>query len=345
MMTPALKETAAALVARGKGLLAMDESSHTANERFAEAGIPRTEDRRRVWRDLIVTTPGLGDCVSGAILFDETLRQTTLAGVPFAEALSKIGVIPGIKVDAGAKPLAGHPGEGLTEGLDGLRGRLAEYAGMGARFAKWRAVIAIGSDLPSRACVAANARGLALYAALCQEAGLVPIVEPEVLMTGDHTMERCRIVTGETLRTVFAHLHEQGVELDGIILKPGMVLPGAGRGERAGVEAVAAATLRTLLDAVPAPVAGIAFLSGGQTGEEACAHLNAINRQVRARPFGAPWPLTYSFARAIQHPALTLWAGDDANRPVAQHALLHRARCALAALHARYDPAMEREAA
>jgi fructose-bisphosphate aldolase class I len=335
MQTQRLIETAKALVAGDKGLLAMDESTPTCNRRFAKLGIPQTAEARRAYRDLIVGTPHLGSCISGAILYDETIRQQTNAGVPFAQALEAAGIVPGIKVDAGAKPLAGHPGEQVTEGLDGLRERLLEYATMGARFAKWRAVIAIGDGLPSRACIAANAHALARYAALSQEGGFVPIVEPEVLMDGDHTLERCRAVTEEVLHAVFDQLHAQHVLLEGMLLKPNMVLPGADCAEQSSVDEVADATVGCLLRAVPAAVPGIAFLSGGQSAELASARLNAMNRRVSSR---APWALAFSYARAIQQPALEAWRGEAGNVPAAQQALFRRADCNRAARRSEYDP-------
>ena len=278
-----LVATARALVAGDRGLLAMDESTPTCDKRFAKLGIAQTAEMRRAYRDMIVTTPNLGRCISGAILYDETIRQTTLAGVPFAKALEQAGIVPGIKVDAGAKPLAGFADEVVTEGLDGLRERLGAYAGMGARFAKWRAVIKIGPSIPSLGCVEANAHALARYAALCQEAGLVPIVEPEVLMDGDHALERCREATASTLHVVFDQLHAQRVLLEGMLLKPNMILPGEAAADRAGVDAVADATVGRFLRVVPAAVPGIAFLSGGQPPKLASAHLNAMNVRFRGR--------------------------------------------------------------
>ena len=334
----ALVETARALVANDKGLLAMDESTPTCNKRFAALGIPQTVEARRAYRELLATTPALGECISGAILFDETIRQETAAGVAIVRVLESAGIIPGIKVDAGAKPLAGHLGEKVTEGLDGLRERLAEYAGMGARFAKWRAVIAIGPGLPSESCIEANAHALARYAALCQEAALVPIVEPEVLMTGDHTLERCLESTTATLRAVFIQLHLQDVLLEGMLLKPNMVVPGLSNAASASVDEVADATVNCFLQSVPAAVPGIAFLSGGQSAELASARLNAINVRFKTR---APWALAFSFARAIQEPALAIWHGDPANVKAAQRALLHRARCNRAARRGAYTSAME----
>jgi fructose-bisphosphate aldolase class I len=334
-----LIEMAQKLVADDKGLLAMDESNPTCNWRFAKVGIPQTEEARRAWRELIVTTPGLGESISGAILYDETIRQQTRDGTPFAKALADAGITPGIKVDTGAKEMAGHPGEKITEGLDGLRGRLAEYAQMGARFAKWRAVIAVGDGIPSRGCIEANAQALARYAALCQEAGLVPVVEPEVLMDGDHTLERSHEITEEVLRTVFTQLYTQRVMLEGMILKHSMVLPGSTCPKQETVDQVADATVHCLLRAVPAAVPGIAFLSGGQSAELASARLNAMNARFKS----PPWALAFSFARAIQQPALEIWHGEDAQVPVAQQALLHRASCNRAARSGEYDAAMEQD--
>jgi fructose-bisphosphate aldolase class I len=312
--------TAKEMVAEGKGLLAMDESNSTCNKRFVSLGIPQTVEARRAYRELIVTTPGLGECISGAILFDETIRQQKKDGTPFVQVLTDAEIIPGIKVDTGAKDMAGHPGEKITEGLDGLRDRLAEYAQMGARFAKWRAVIAVGDGIPSEGCIEANAQALARYAALCQEAGLVPVVEPEVLMDGVHTLERCGEVTEKVLRTVFNQLCLQRVTLEGMLLKPNMVLPGLTCPRQEAVDEVADATVRLLLRAVPAAVPGIAFLSGGQPYELASARLNAMNVRFKSR---LPWALAFSFARAIQQPALEIWQGEDARALAAQQALVH----------------------
>ena len=333
-----LKAIAAQLMAGDKGLLAMDESNPTCNKRFAALGIPLTEAARRDWRELIVTTPGLADSVSGAILFDETIHQRLNDGRPFAQALADIGIVAGIKVDAGAKALAGHPGELVTEGLDGLRERLADYAAMGACFAKWRAVIAIDVGLPSAACIAANAHALARYAGLCQEAGLVPIVEPEVLMTGDHSLQRCAEVSAQTLHAVFDQLHQQDVLLEGLLLKPNMVLPGLDGVHHAAVDEVADATVTVLLRTVPAAVAGIAFLSGGQSAELASARLNAMHRRFKGQ---LPWPLTFSFSRAIQQPALDIWRGEPGNALRAQRALQHRAACNRAARRGEYTVLMD----
>jgi fructose-bisphosphate aldolase class I len=338
MNTQLLIETARRMVAGDKGLLAMDESSPTCNKRFAKLAIPQTVDARRAWRELIITTPGLGESISGAILYDETIRQQKKDGTPFVKIIANAGIIPGIKVDTGAKDLAEHPGEKITEGLDGLRDRLAEYFEMGARFAKWRAVITLGDGLPSRGCMEANAEALARYAALCQEAGLVPVVEPEVLMDGTHSLDRCREVTEEVLRTVFTELYTQGAMLEGLILKPNMVLPGLTCATQEGVGEVADATVECLLRAVPAAVPGVAFLSGGQSCELASARLNAMNVRFRSR---VPWALAFSFARAIQQPAMEIWRGQEANVPAAQQALYHRAKCNRAARSGEYSAAME----
>jgi fructose-bisphosphate aldolase class I len=333
----ALVATAQAMVASGKGLLAMDESNGTCNRRFAGAGIPQTVDMRRAWRELLLTTPGLGDCISGVILYDETIRQARSDGTPFVQVARDAGLLIGIKVDAGAQALAAHPGEQVTEGLDGLRERLQGYFGMGARFAKWRGVIAVDTaHLPTQACISVNAHALARYAALCQEAGLVPIVEPEVLMDGAHTQARCRDVTESVLRSVFEQLVLQGVMLEAMILKPNMVVAGLACTAPNTDAEVADATLTCLRRVVPAAVPGIAFLSGGQSGAEASSRLTAMH----AKP-GLPWPLSFSYARALQHPALDIWAGKDANRAGAQQALMHRARCNCAALKGTYRAAME----
>ena len=333
-----LRDTATTLVASDKGLLAMDESNPTCNKRFAKLGIPQTEETRRAYREMIVDTPGLADSISGAILFDETIRQQKKDGTPFVKAITDAGIVSGIKVDAGAKDMAGHPGEKITEGLDGLRDRLAEYSQMGTRFAKWRAVIAVGDGIPSRASIEANAHALGRYAALCQEAGLVPIVEPEVLMDGAHTLDRCSEVTEEVLRAVFHQLYIQGVVLEGMILKPNMVLPGLTCPKQETVDEVADATVRCLLRSVPAAVPGIAFLSGGQSAELASARLSAMNLRFKTR---LPWALAFSFARAIQQPALEIWRGEDSNVVAAQRALYHRASCNRAARRGEYNAAME----
>lgn len=337
-----LRETAQAMVADGKGLLAMDESNPTCHKRFAQLGIPQTEEARRAYRELIVTTPGLGEFISGAILYDETIHQKTKSGDLFIDVLVQAGIIPGIKVDAGAVDLAAHPSEKITEGLDGLRGRLAEYVKLGLRFAKWRAVIAIHNynHSPSQACIEANAHVLARYAALCQEAGLVPIVEPEVLMEGDHSLESCLEVTEKTLRSVFNQLSLQGVILESMILKPNMILPGLNCAKQEGVDEVADTTISCFLRVVPAAVPGIAFLSGGQSPELASARLNAMNLRYKSK---LPWAVAFSFSRAIQQPAMEIWKGEENNVLIAQKALYHRAECNSAARRGLYVPSMEME--
>jgi fructose-bisphosphate aldolase class I len=339
MGKPELATTVQAMMQAGKGLLAMDESNPTCNKRFARLRIPQTVEARRDWRELILTTPGLGKFISGAILYDETIRQSKNDGTSFVELMTEAGIVPGIKVDTGAKDLAGRPGEKITEGLDGLRERLLEYQQMGARFAKWRAVITIGEGIPSRGCLEANAHALARYAALCQETGLVPIVEPEVLMDGDHSLEQCAGVTEAALHTVFCQLYRQKVRLEGMILKPNMVLPGRDCPTQAGVEEVADATVSCLLRAVPAAVPGVAFLSGGQDPELASARVNAMNLRWRSK---MPWVLTFSYSRAIQQPALDTWNGEEANKAAAQKALYHRARCNSMARRGEYSPDMEK---
>jgi fructose-bisphosphate aldolase class I len=338
MNSGALMQTAQALVDGDKGLLAMDESNPTCNKRFAALGIPQTAEARRAWRELIVTTPNLAESISGAILYDETIRQRLQDGRPFGQALTELGIVSGIKVDAGAKALAGHAGEKVTDGLDGLRERLAEYAAMGARFAKWRAVIAINASLPSAAGISANAHALARYAALCQEAGLLPIVEPEVMMEGEHTLQRCADVSAQVLHAVFEQLHVQGVLLEGLLLKPNMVLPGLASAHQDTVDEVAHATVTVLLRAVPAAVPGIIFLSGGQSAELASARLNAMHRRFKAR---VPWALTFSFGRAIQQPALDIWRGEPTNVQAAQRALQHRTACNRAARRGEYTAALD----
>jgi fructose-bisphosphate aldolase class I len=336
-----LNKIARAMVAPGRGILAMDESHPTCNKRFESLGIPTTEEMRQAYRDMLVTAPGLSDYIGGAILFDETIRQKTLDGAPFAEYLSKNGIIPGIKVDAGAKVLAGHETEKVTEGLDGLRERFAEYYKLGARFSKWRAVITIGKDIPSWACIEANAHALARYALLSQEAGIVPIVEPEVLMDGDHSIERCYEVTELAQRITFQQIKNQGVALEGMILKPSMVISGASAKNRADVKTVAEQTVRCLLTSVPAAVPGIAFLSGGQSDEEASAHLNAMN----ALGIQLPWAVTFSYGRALQQTAMKAWVGKTENVTKAQNALLWRAKCNGSAALGKYTEAMEKQAA
>ena len=334
-----LSAIARALVAKGKGILAMDESNATCNRRFQPLGIPTTQEYRQAYRELILTTPGLSEYISGPILYDETIRQTTQEGLPFLRVIADAGMIPGIKVDTGAQNLAGHPHEKVTEGLDGLRDRLAEYYQMGARFAKWRAVITIDNDIPSQACIEANAHGLARYAALCQESGLVPIVEPEVLIDGNHTLAQCWHVTDATLHEVFHQLHVQNVAFDQMILKPSMVIPGKSCDQQASIEAVAEATISCLLKNVPASVAGVAFLSGGQSMAQASAHLNAMNLIFGDQ---CPWPVTFSYARAIQQPALDYWAGEPKHVEEAQQRLLQRARCNSAASQGEYSNETEK---
>ncbi|HXF95127.1 MAG TPA: class I fructose-bisphosphate aldolase [Gemmatimonadales bacterium] len=336
MSTHDLSRIAQALVAPGKGILAADESLGTIEKRFKSINLPSTEENRRAYRELLFTARGAGQYISGVIMFDESIRQKTRDGTPFPAALEKEGTIPGIKVDAGAKALAGFPGEKITEGLDGLRERLAEYRELGARFTKWRAVITIGDGLPTGFCVHANAHALARYAALSQEAGLVPIVEPEVLMDGSHTIERCEQVTAWTLETVFTQLYAHRVVLEHMLLKPNMVIAGKDCREQAGVPEVAEATVRCLRRTVPAAVPGIVFLSGGQTPEQATEHLNAMNA---LGPH--PWQLSFSYGRALQDEALRTWRGDPANVTAAQKAYLHRAKCVGAARYGKYTKQME----
>jgi fructose-bisphosphate aldolase class I len=323
--TDALIATSHAMLRDGRGLLAMDESTGTCDKRLLAAGIPATAEYRRAWRELLVTAPGLGESIGGAILYDETIRQSTTAGVRFADVLSQAGIIVGIKVDTGAKPLALRDRETVTEGLDGLRDRLADYASLGARFAKWRGVMSIGGQRPSAGCIRANAEALARYAALCQEAAIVPVIEPEVLMEGAHGLRDCAEATEIVLHGVFAALRRQGVCLEGMILKPNMVLAGSGCADQPTDAEVAEATLRCLRRAVPACVPGIAFLSGGQSGELATRRLAAMNAASGGSGRTPPWALSFSFARAIQHPALEVWHGQAANVAAAQRALLHRA--------------------
>jgi fructose-bisphosphate aldolase, class I len=333
-----LADTAQALMADDKGLLAMDESIPTSNKRFAALNIPQTDETRRSWRELIITTPRLSESISGIILFDETLRQRTKDGTPFIEILSDYGIIPGIKVDTGLTDLAGHPNEKITSGLDGLRDRLADYSRMGALFAKWRAEIVLGNKIPTRGCIEANAIALARYAGLCQEAGLVPIVEAEVLMEGGHTLERCRETTEEVLHTVFNKLHTQRVMLEGMLLKPNMVAPGLSNSNQETLNDVADATATCLLRVVPAAVPGIAFLSGGQSAELATSRLNAMNVRFKSR---LPWALGFSFARAIEQPALEVWRGNEDNSEAARQMLLHLASRNRAARRGEYDPSIE----
>jgi fructose-bisphosphate aldolase class I len=331
-----LAATARAMVAPGKGILAADESTPTITKRFASVGIESTPESRRDYRQMLLTSPGASEYLSGVILYDETIRQEASDGTPFPEMLRAAGIMPGIKVDTGAKDLVFAPNEKVTEGLDGLRERIAEYVGMGARFAKWRAVITIGDGIPSRYCINANAHALARYAALCQDGGLVPIVEPEVLIDGDHTIDRCYEATDATLQAVFAQLRENRVLLEGMVLKPNMVISGKACPTQAGVEEVAEKTLLCLRRNVPAAVPGVAFLSGGQTPEQATAHLNAMNAIG-----GVPWQVTFSYARAIQDVPMRTWGGKAANREDAQQAFAYRIGLIGAARVAKYSPEME----
>ncbi|MEO6229882.1 MAG: class I fructose-bisphosphate aldolase [Ferruginibacter sp.] len=333
-----LKDTVQQLFAGNKGLLAMDESTGTCNKRFAAAGIPQTIEMRRKYRELIITTQGLNESIGGAILYDETIRQQTKDGIPFTDVLIKAGIIPGIKVDMGAKPLAGFPNEKITEGLDGLRERLAEYKTMGARFAKWRAVITPGNGIPTKACMEANMHALARYAALCQEAGIVPIVEPEVLMSGNHTMQQCYEITEQALKLLLYQLYQLRVNLEGIILKPNMVIAGTESASQNSIDEVAEATVNCLRASVPAAVPAIAFLSGGQSPEDAAAHLNAINKNFKK---SLPWIVSFSFARAIQQPALDTWRGQDENVNEAQKLLYKRAKLDTSARQGQYNATME----
>lgn len=333
-----LAAIARAMVAPGKGILAADESTGTIGKRFDGISVENIEENRRAYRDMLFATRGLGDHISGVILYDETLRQNAADGRPFVEVLNKAGVLPGIKVDAGAKPLAFCPGETVTEGLDNLPKRCAEYVKLGAKFAKWRAVIDIGRDIPTSTCIAANAHALARYAAICQEAGLVPIVEPEVLMDGDHTIDRCEEVTEWTLNAVYDALYLNRVVLEHSVLKPSMVISGKQCPKQAPVDEVAARTVRVLKRTVPAAVAGIAFLSGGQSDEVATAHLNSMNAQFKGE---LPWPLSFSYGRALQQASLKAWKGQAANVPAAQAALAHRARMNGLAALGRYSADLE----
>ena len=336
----AMAETARELVAPGKGILAADESSGTIKKRFDQIDVESTEESRRAYRQLLFTTPGLGDHISGVILFDETIRQATEDATPFPEILEKAGVIPGIKVDTGAKPLAFFDDETVTEGLDGLRERLAEYGKLGARFAKWRATYVVGDGTPSEFAVLANAHAMARYAALCQESSIVPIVEPEVLMDGDHDIAACESATGRALQILYTQLLEHRVDLPASLLKVNMVVPGKGAPEQVDDAAIAEATLRCLATNVPADVAGIVFLSGGMTDQEATSRLNEINRRG-----GAPWEISFSYGRALQQPTLKAWSGDAANVEAAQAALAHRARMNGLARSGEWSPSMEDAAA
>jgi fructose-bisphosphate aldolase class I len=338
MKSKNLIEIAQAMVAGDKGILAMDESNTTCNKRFAELGIPQTVDFRRAYRELLINTPGLERFINAAILSDETIRQQTKDKVHFVDILMNKGIVPGIKVDMGTKDLAGFPGEKITEGLDGLHDRLNEYYKLGARFAKWRAIITIGKELPSWGCLEANAHALARYAALCQQARLVPIVEPEVLMEGDHSIQICNEATKKTLHILFDQLYKQRVDLKAIILKPNMVLAGNEYPKQENAQTVASFTLNCLLKSVPPAVPGIAFLSGGQSGEMASENLNAMHSHLK---YPLPWSLTFSFGRALQYPAIEIWKGKEENTEPAQEALLHRALCNNAANNGSYRKEME----
>ncbi len=335
-----LESVASSLVAPGKGILAADESAPTIEKRFKSINVPCTGENRRAYRELLFTTPGISEFISGVILFDETIRQKASDGTFFPEVLSRQGIVPGIKVDLGAKPLAGFPGDKITEGLDGLRERLSEYRGLGARFAKWRAVIAIGDGIPSAHCLKANVHALARYAALCQEAGLVPIVEPEVLMDGSHKIERCEEVTTAALCLLYEEMIGSRVALEGTLLKPNMVLSGKECTVQAGTAEIAGATLRVLRRTVPSAVPGIVFLSGGQSPEQATERLSAMNAAGRN-----PWELSFSYGRALQDPVLKAWKGEAANVPAAKKAFFHRARCNGAARNGKYNREMEKPAA
>ena len=341
MSAQELAATAQAMVAKGKGVLAIDESLPTITRRFDTIDVECTEEHRRAYRELLIDNAGDADYISGMILFDETIRQSTAAGDPFPQVLANKGIMPGIKVDAGAKDLAGHAGEKVTEGLDGLRARLEEYRGLGAKFAKWRAVITIGEAIPSMACIEANAHALARYAALCQEAGIVPMVEPEVLMDADNTIDRCFEVTEITLRTLFNELTRQNAALEHTILKTNMVVSGKQCPVQAGVDEVAEKTVACLKRAVPAALPGIVFLSGGQSGEDATRRLNAMN----AAGFDVPWTLSFSYGRALQVDALKAWAGKADNVARARKILLHRERCNGLAAMGQYSDAIEAELA
>ncbi len=339
MKSETLESVARKLVAPGKGILAADESSGTIEKRLKSINVPSTEENRRAYRDLLFTTKGAGEFISGVILYDETIRQTARDGRSFVEVLEQQGIIPGIKVDKGAKAMANFPKEKITEGLDGLRDRLTEYRKLGARFAKWRAVIAIDDGIPTQTCIDANAEALARYAALCQEGDLVPIVEPEVLMDGTHTIERYFEVTEQTLRSVFNALAAHRVLLEGMLLKPNMVLSGKDCPQQASVQEVAEATVRCLKRVVPAAVPGIVFLSGGQTDQQATEHLNAMNQLP-----DLPWQLSFSYGRALQAPVLKAWKGEAANVSAAQEAFHHRAMCNSKARFGRYTEEMEKAA-
>ena len=335
-----LETIAQAMVAKGKGILAADESMGTIKRRFDSIKIESNDHNRRAYRDMLFTTKGIEEAISGVILFDETIRTAALDGTPFSQVLSKKGIMPGIKVDKGPVDIPGFPGEVVTEGLDGLRARIKEYKELGAKFAKWRAVITIGDGIPTTTCLKANAHALARYAALCQEGGIVPIVEPEVLLDGSHTIERCQEVTEQTLKVTFDELFQQHVYLEGMILKPSMVVSGKENSRQAGVEEVAQRTLQCLKRTVPAAVPGIAFLSGGQSAERATEHLNAMNSMGPH-----PWEVSFSYARALQDPAIKAWKGEAGNVAAAQQIFYHRAKCNSAARSGKYNKQMEAQAA
>lgn len=339
MNNQVLKDTIKEIFANNKGLLAMDESTGTINKRFAAVGISQTIEMHRKYRELIVTTPGLNESIGGAILYDETIRQKTKDGRTMVDVLKNAGIIPGIKVDMGAKPMAGFPNEKVTEGLDGLRERLEEYKTLGARFAKWRGVITITDKTPTTASIKANVHALARYAALCQEAGIVPIVEPEVLMKGNHSIQRCYDVTEKVLKILFYQLYQFKIDLEGIILKPNMIIEGTENTDKSSNDKVAEATINCFLDSVPASVPAIAFLSGGQSPQDAASHLNSMHKKFKNR---LPWIVAFSFSRAIQQPALEIWKGEDANIQAAQHILFHRAKCDSAARQGLYNAEMEK---
>lgn len=334
-----LKQTVKEMLAPGKGLLAMDESTGTCNKRFAALGIPQTEEYRRIFREWIVTAPGLNESISGAILFDETIRQKTKEGKSFVKILEDAGIVPGIKVDEGTIDLAGFSGESITEGLDGLKERLQKYKQLGARFAKWRVVITIGKNIPTRTGIYANAQVLARYASICQQEDIVPIVEPEVLMEGDHTIEQCYAITRWMLLALFGELNKFRVYHEGMLLKPNMILPGK-EGPQVTTAEVASLTVNCLRESVPAAIPGIVFLSGGQSSQQASEHLNAINKNYKDK---LPWIVTFSFSRAIEHPAIDIWHGEEKNIPAAQESLAYRARCNSAARKGEYTKEMEKE--
>jgi fructose-bisphosphate aldolase, class I len=336
----AMRETARALVAPGKGILAADESSGTIEKRFGQIGVESTEENRRAYRQLLFTTPGLGDHISGVILFDETIHQSTEDGTPLTEVLEKAGVIPGIKVDTGAKSLASFEGETVTEGLDGLRERLAAYGELGARFAKWRATYSVGDGRPTDFAVLANGHAMARYGALCQEAGIVPIVEPETLMDGDHDLAACEEATAQALRVLYEQMTDHRLDLAATLLKVNMVVPGKLAPTQVDDATIAEATLRTLRANVPQEVPGIVFLSGGMTDEEATSRLNEINRLG-----GSPWEVSFSYGRALQQGPLKAWGGDASNAEAAQAALAHRARMNGLARSGEWSPSMEGSAA